>query len=402
MRFSYTKKRYSSPESIQHKAPPLIAFGVFFMIAFVGVAFDASLRAETSGATKTETKQAPADKETKQPAANAKSDAKQKKPALPPVYQPTPEEIEAAEKRIALKQTTAELVVAYKYQLRTSVPYLMRKLKAVAPDSPEMQYFTALGLYEKGERGRALIQLKEATYRAPHFSRAWNLRGIILSEADRLPEARSAFEAAVQHNPYNPNYVYNLASVLYRLGDQPAAEQSAKRSIKLKANLSEGYYLIARIHRDRKEYGPALLAFKQANLYGQKSQDFLLDYLLAAEAGGDEKVVPDLADRLAGVRDPRTLRELARIYSRFGEYKKAAERLNRLLPSKEAKAADRQAYVRALHKSKAKPRVIKGAILRIPKIKAKEREALLEYQRTLEDSDRTKPGTRDPMLKPIK
>ncbi|MEQ9365685.1 MAG: tetratricopeptide repeat protein, partial [Leptospirales bacterium] len=255
---------------------------------------------------------------------------------------------------------------------------------------------------EKGERGRALVQLNEATYRASHFSRAWNLMGIILSEADRLAEARAAFEEAVKHNPYNPNYVYNLASVRYRMGAIPEAEEAARRSLELKANLSEGYYLQARIHRDRNEYGPALLAFQKANRFGQDSPEFLLDYLLAAEAAGDEKAVPDLADRLARTKDPHTLRELARIHSRFGEYKTATDRLARLIALPEAQPEDRRRYVQALHQSQVNARAIKGAILRIPKIKTEEREALLKYQIELEDADRTKPGTRDPMLKPIK
>ena len=202
--------------------------------------------------------------------------------------------------------------MAYKYQLRSSVPFLMRKLKRLAPDSAELLYFEALQFYEKGERGRALAKLKEANENAPHISRAWNLRGIILSEADRVAEARPAFEQAVLHNPYNPNYVYNLASALYRLGEIDAAEKHTRRSLRLKANLSESYYLQARIHRDRREFSDALKAFGLAQDYGQKSQSFLLDYLLAAEAAGDDSAIPELADRLAGVREPRALRELAR------------------------------------------------------------------------------------------
>ena len=316
-----------------------------------------------------------------------------------PIYKPGDAEIEAAEKRIALRQYTAELVVAYKYQLRASIPGLMRKLAELAPDSAELRYFEALQYYSIGERGRALIKLDEALYREPHVSRAWNLQGIILSEADRLPEARQAFTRAVEHNPYNPNYVFNLASVEYRLGMTDAAQNSVRRSIELKPNLSEGYYLQGRIHRNRKQYGQALMAFTQASHFGQDSQDFLLDYMLVAEAAGDEKTVPDLADRLSGTRDPRTLRELARIHSKYGEYKEATGYLARLIRLPEAKAPDRRDYVYALHKSKANTMY---AIQSIPKLEAAERDALIKYLRELEAGDRETPGTRDPMLKPIK
>lgn len=384
-----------------------IALGLSFSpgVFFGALQAEASSQPGTgkSGAEQSANQNKSANQSTKKQAALSKPDSGKKvgqaRPIEVPVYKPTEAEITAAEKRIALKQTTAELVVAYKYQLRSSVPYLMRKLKALAPESAELRYFEALQLYEKGERGRALIQLKDAIYRAPHFSRAWNLQGIIFSEADRLPEARGAFEQAIVHNPYNPNYVYNLASVMYRMGDIVGAQAVAQRSIKLKANLSEGYYLQGRIHRDQKNFGQALLAFQKANQYGQTSPDFLLDYLLVAEAAGDEKAVPDLADRLSGARDSGTLRELARIHGKFGEYKEATIYLARLMALPEAKTRDRKQYVYALHKSKKN---VKLAIQRIPKIKPVEREALFQYQQELEAGDRTKPGTRDPMLKPIK
>lgn len=389
----------------------LVIVGVLFLAlafhpAWSEAASNSSVNGHAPAAKQNQKSDAPANKQSKKQTPKkkaapvngaAKRAAAEKKI---PVFQPTKAEIEAAEQRIALKQTTAELVVAYKYQLRSSVPFLMRKLKKLAPDSAELLYFEALQFYEKGERGRALAKVKETNEIAPHISRAWNLRGIILSEADRVAEARSAFEQAVLHNPYNPNYVYNLASALYRLGEIEAAEKHTRRSLRLKANLSESYYLQARIHRDRREFPAALKAFAQAHDYGQKSQSFLLDYLLAAEAAGDDSAVPELAARLAGVREPRALRELARVHASFGEYKKSVAYYARLLRSPEAKSADRRQYVHALHKSKNKS--IKLAIRRIPKIEAKERDALLKYMRELEDADRTRPGTRDPMLGPIK
>lgn len=318
-------------------------------------------------------------------------------------YQPAPAELETARKRIALRQYTAQLVVAYKYQIKANVPYLMRQLKALAPESPEYKYFHALQLYENEKRGRALILLAESVYAAPHFSRAWNLQGILLSEADRLAEAQASFEKAVEHNPYNPNYMYNLASVLYRRGQLPAALNSSNRAIDLKPNLAEAYYLKGRVHRDTQATGPALLAFKQAADFGLKTPDFLLDYMLVAEAAGDDRIVPDLAERLSATRDPRTLRELARIHASFGEYREAARYSARLLGTDEVKTVDRQRYIFALHRlhKKNKPAVL-AAIARIPKIKQEERAALEQYYRKLAAGERTKPGTRDPMLKPLR
>mgnify|MGYP001794476772 CR=1 FL=1 len=340
-----------------------------------------------------------------QPKSPAQPEQKQKPAAVPEIqpYRPTPAELEAARKRIALRQYTAQLVVAYKYQIKASVPYLMRQLKTLAPESPEYRYFQAIQLYENEKRGRALILLAESVYAAPLFSRAWNLQGIVLTEADRLPEAQTSFEKAVEHNPYNPNYVYNLASVQYRRGQLPAALNSSERAIRLKPNLAEAYYLKGRVHRDTQATGPALLAFKQAADFGLKTPDFLLDYMLVAEAAGDDKIVPDLAERLSTTRDPRTLRELARIHASFGEYREAARYSARLLGTDEAKPDDRQRYVFALHRlhKKNKPAVL-AAIARIPKVKKEERKELEEYYRKLAAGERTKPGTRDPMLKPLR
>ncbi len=336
--------------------------------------------------------------EPKQAGTTEKSAESEKKPAKPEFYEPSKEGLKEAEIRVAVRQLSAELIAAYQYRVRHSIPRLERRLKDVAEHSPEYHYFHALSLYEDGEKGQALLALDKAVYKKPHFSRAWNLKGVILSEAGRLPESREAFRKAVEASPYNPTYVYNLASAAYRMDEAGPALALAERAVGLKANLSEAYYLQGLIHRDQGRGGPALLAFGKAREFGQDGHQFLLDYMLAAENGGDEKTMLALAKDLSASREPGILRELARVHMRYGEYSTAADYLALLTTMPAATLSDKKRYVFALYKAGGP---VFQKIQRMRGLEPEERKALIEYYRDLE-KNKNLPDARDPVIDPVR
>lgn len=353
---------------------------------------------------------APADKpetddDAAKPAKQATNDQESKaakseeKPVKPEYYKPAEESLKAAEVRVAVRQLSAELIAAYQYRARHTIPRLLRRLEEVAKDSPEYNYFHALSLYEGGEKGQALLALDEAVYKLPHFSRAWNLKGVILNEAGRLKESQEAFRKAVEASPYNPTYVYNLASAAYRLDEPGPALTLAERAVGLKANLSEAYYLQGLIHRDQGRNGQALLAFRKAREFGQDSPQFLLDYMLAAEAGGDEKAMLSLAKDLSSSREPGILRELARVHIRYGEYAAAAVYLETLAAMPAASLSDKKRYVYALYKAEEP---VFAKIQRMRGLETEERKALIEYYRDLERNKGNVPDARDPVIDPVR
>ncbi|MCB1326385.1 MAG: tetratricopeptide repeat protein [Spirochaetales bacterium] len=308
------------------------------------------------------------------------------------------QELEQAAKNLARRQLTAELVFAHRFALDARIPGLMNRLAAVAPESAELSFFHALGHYRAGEKGQALVELEQSLRRNVAYSRSWNLRGLILSEADRLPEAVECFENAIQYSPYDPTYVYNLASTLYRLNRHGEALEIAERAIRLKPNLAEAFYLTGLIHRERRDIGAAVVAFGSAHYFGMQSSRFLLDYLQVAEAAGEERVVLELLEAMADRDETEVLRNIARLRLHFGEYAAAVTQLQKLCAKTDATPGDRRMYAYALARSGTNG-LDRLRRLDIPEA---ERETLIEYYQTTLNNREANFETRDPILNPIR
>ena len=308
------------------------------------------------------------------------------------------QELELATKNLARRQLTAELVFAHRFALDARIPALMNQLAAVAPNSAELSFFRALGHYRAGERGQALVELEESLRRNVAYSRSWNLRGLILSEADRLPEAVECFESAIRYSPYDPTYVYNLASTLFRLNRHGESLEIAERAIQLKPNLAEAFYLTGLIHRERRDIGAAVVAFGSAHYFGMQSSRFLLDYLQVAEAAGEERVVLELLDAMADRDETEVLRNIARLRLHYGEYAAAVIQLQKLCVKTDATPGDRRMFAYALARAGTNGLDrLRG--LDIPEA---ERVTLIEYYRTTLNNREANFESRDPILNPIR
>ncbi len=307
----------------------------------------------------------------------------------------TPEELDAARRRLNRRQIGTELFYAFMFNQTDRVNVLLAQLAQVAPESEDYQYYQALREFRLGQRGQAIAHLQSAVRINPRYDPAWNLIGLIYTQADRNQDAREAFQKAVDAAPYEPAYMYNLAAALVKEGRPADALKYTERSIELKGNFSDAYHLQAKILRDGSDYAKALNAFEKANYYGVESPEFFLDWLRVAHRAEDYKRALGLCERL-GDSNSEVVRIHADIRLKVAEFNRAVPLLAGLVARPDVTPQDRKLYIYALFKARQNPYVGLTAM----KVRSPEREELLAYIKDLQTQGKETPVVRDPILSP--
>ena len=259
---------------------------------------------------------------------------------------------------------------------------LFRRLKKDFPDSSETRYFQALYHYKTGRQAQALSSLEKSLGKNPDFARAWNLKGLLFSNAEQNVDALHCFQKASEINPYHQNYIYNLGLAFYKLGEYAKAMTMSKRALQLKSNYSSPHYLQALIYRRQGHSYKAFASFTLAEEFGQKGREFYLDYLDLAQELGELTEGLRLAKLLSKKRNKNAplLRSLASVWQKSGDYSRALVYLRALLHKKdEVNNRDYKNYVFVLVKKglKTSPR-----IHALP-LKKEEKEKLKLYAQNL-------------------
>jgi len=308
------------------------------------------------------------------------------------------DELFHAKNRLEVRQTVHELLMAYRFGHKNRLAVLHEKIEKIKPDSAEVWYFRALRFYSQGEKGRASMALEESLKISEKFDPALNLMGLILSQAERTEEAARFFQSAVELSPYDPTYVYNLAHAYYGMGRLYEAHATVEKALNLKQNFADARYLNALILKDEGKLDLSLLNFSEARQLGFRSIEFYKDYLDVAEKAGKDDIVFDICE----LREIQTLPEFQRIHARtrlrYGEYKKAAEILERFVKTKYAVVDDKKNYLYSLFKLNLpyKEKVISIAT------DMEEKKLLFEYADSFKQLSQTNTGVRDPIVVPAK
>lgn len=112
-------------------------------------------------------------------------------------------------------------------------------MEAAALDTANsaLPYQAALAYAEAGRTGEAETALRLAVSRDPKFARAHYNLGLLLAQGDnRLAAAVASLGEAERLSPGTADYPYALATVLWRMGDKPAARAAAQRVLQLAPN----------------------------------------------------------------------------------------------------------------------------------------------------------------------
>ena len=105
------------------------------------------------------------------------------------------------------------------------------KVIELHPDLPEAYSNLAVAQKRKGQLDRALGNLNRALERKPDFVTALTMRGGILAEQNKWPEARRDFEAALKLDPQDDGALYGMAQALRESHDYAGAQQALRALI---------------------------------------------------------------------------------------------------------------------------------------------------------------------------
>ena len=89
----------------------------------------------------------------------------------------------------------------------------------------------AVAQKRKGQLNRAIENLNRALERKPDFAAALTMRGGILAEQDKWPEARRDFEAALKLDPRDDGALYGVAQAMRESRDYAGAQQALRALI---------------------------------------------------------------------------------------------------------------------------------------------------------------------------
>ncbi len=256
-------------------------------------------------------------------------------------------------RRLELRHLVGQISWYIKTHQRIRVAPLLENLIKRHPHSPEVDYFRAVEYYRVKKNARALVSLTKALQKHPDFARAWNFRGILLSQSDRDGQALGCFKRAMLLNPYHPDYVYNFAFSFYKQKQYKEAMKAIKKSIYLKPNYSRSFYLAGLVHRELGELSRAFFSYVLAEEFGQDGSDFYIDFLEIALEVDDDKAILRLSQILEKKtrKNPSILRILVEAARRLGDYKKALFFLRKVVTGSDVVWEDYQNYVYVLEKN---------------------------------------------------
>jgi tetratricopeptide (TPR) repeat protein len=102
------------------------------------------------------------------------------------------------------------------------------KVLELHPELPEAYSNLAVAQKRKGQLNRAVENLNQALQRKPDFVTALTMRGGILAEQNRWPEARRDFEAALKIDPRDDGALYGVAQAMRESRDYAGAQQALR------------------------------------------------------------------------------------------------------------------------------------------------------------------------------
>ncbi len=108
---------------------------------------------------------------------------------------------------------------------------LLLRAGALAPNDATLPMRAGLAFAEAQQTGQAEAAFRLALMREPKFDRAWYNLGLLLAQANRLPEAAASLRQAELIAPAVADYPYALATVLLRSGDRLGAHHAAQRTL---------------------------------------------------------------------------------------------------------------------------------------------------------------------------
>lgn len=212
--------------------------------------------------------------------------------------------------------------------------------KMLNPQGVDSYIYGAIEDIEKGHFSEAVYKTQYITSNYPKFYLGHYLTGVALVGLDKNNEAISAFESALQYNPYDFESFASLGQIYYNEAEKTFSAEVAKKSIdyfnkalKYNPNCYMYYYYIGLNELQMGEFSLAISNFNRA--IKLKSNDYNSIYykLIALYIKGDYNSVVDGTTRMlyrhvSNYNSVLYLRALA--YNKLGKYNLALADLEKI------------------------------------------------------------------------
>ncbi len=183
-----------------------------------------------------------------------------------------------------------------------------------------------------GREAEAFTHLDAALAADSAMVDAWLLRGRLLMDTDRLPEALTSLQRAAELEPYRAATRLRLAECYARLGERGRAEEEYTRAIQLDPRMQAARSALATMYREDGRLDDAITVYQDA-LAQEPEHDATLSALL--ELLLDTRRYEDAAALLepryaAGVLDARQQHVYGWLLLQLNDYEKAEKVLEPL------------------------------------------------------------------------
>jgi predicted O-linked N-acetylglucosamine transferase (SPINDLY family) len=219
-------------------------------------------------------------------------------------------------------------------RLPEAVEHLIAALEADAARPAQVYRVLMVQLYRLGRHAEGEAWAAKGLERYPRDFEMWNVRGVLLRQLKRYPEALKALDAASKLQPKQQAPLVNRGNVLMDMGDYARAEQVFAKLVRLSPRDGELQRQLGRALQRQGKRDQALVRFRQAVAIDKTLVEAWMDIsgtldelLRPAEA------VEALDKGLAlNPEHPRLLEAKSIILRRSGEMRRAEAFLQSLLP----------------------------------------------------------------------
>lgn len=246
----------------------------------------------------------------------------------------TKEEFKKIEENLEKKSLVADLTLSY-FNRNEFLNSNYKKLAKLTSDEEFISfsfYFNAIEEIRKENYIKARSLLEESIRLNSNFDFAWNLLGYLQSNAQNYKEALNSFKKAVELDPYQPVYRFNLAKTYFLLNQNELALKEIETTLRLRNNLAEAYFLKG-ILLENTNQEEALNNYSIALEKGLESETFFVRFLNFSFSQNQTKYISLILEKIKNQNNNNIeiLLLQLRIYLHYGEYNKAFETFTKIL-----------------------------------------------------------------------
>ncbi|MFM9881483.1 MAG: tetratricopeptide repeat protein [Burkholderiales bacterium] len=141
-----------------------------------------------------------------------------------------------------------------------TIPILFANLKGL--ETPVQERL--LDLERKQDWSGILVLADEALAKDPRSPEWWFVKGHVLAQLTRWPEAATAYAEAVQFNPLELDGWFRLARAQHLSGYKDRSINTLERSLQVSRESSTTFFLLGELHRELGNSRAAIPAYREA------------------------------------------------------------------------------------------------------------------------------------------